>query len=223
VICVFCFFSMMVPILLGHVGRVPFFLSLFLTGLSLWGFYRALRGRVGTVILRRRLLAPGAIVAVAFTVFYLVGWIPPVPLSALKMGIYHRAEKVGDTYKLYHERPWWKVWRTGDQDFRAEPGDKIVFFVSVFSPARFEDSVYLRWAEYNPRRGWMGTDRIPMAVRGGRRGGYRGTATKANFTPGEWRVSVETSDEREIGRMYFRVEAASPEPGVERVFQVDEY
>lgn len=223
VICVFCFFSMIIPILLGFVGMLPFLLSLIATAGFVWAMYKLLEGRVGTILLKRRLLAPGAIVALAFTVFYLVGWIPPVPLSATKMGVYHNIEKpAGDVYHLSHEKPWWKFWRSGDQDFYAQPGDKIFFFVSVFSPARFDDSVYLRWSQYHPKLGWQGTDRIPMRIVGGRKGGYRGFTTKQNFTPGEWRVSVETSDAREIGRMYFDVEAveASAAP---RVFTVEEY
>jgi hypothetical protein len=223
VICVFCFFSMVIPILLGFVGMLPFLLSLVATAAFVWAMYKTLEGRVGSIILRRRLLAPGAIVALAFSAFYLIGWIPPVPLSATKMGVYHRVEKPpGDTYHLYHERPWWKFWRSGDQDFRAEPGDKIFFFVSVFSPARFDDSVYLRWSQHHPKLGWQGTDRIPMRIVGGRKGGYRGFTTKSNFSPGDWRVSVETSDSREIGRMYFTVEAAEP-GSVPREFKIEEY
>lgn len=233
VISVFCFFSLLFPILLGFVGRIPFLLSLLATGGFVWGMYRYLRGRVGLVVLKRRLLAPGASVAAVFTLFYFLGWIPPVPLSALKMGVYHKVERSADAYLLFHERPWWKFWRTGDQDFVARPGDKIFFFVSVFSPARFDDSVFLRWSQYNERQGWMGTDRIPMRVTGGRRGGYRGTTTKANYTPGEWRVQVETSDGREIGRMYFTVEnaegasldegVAEPAAAAERVWSVESY
>jgi len=223
VICVFCFFSMVIPILLGFVGMFPFLLSLIATAAFVWGMYKLLEGRVGTILLKRRLLAPGAIVAVAFSAFYLIGWIPPVPLSATKMGVSHLVEKpAGDTYHLHHERPWWKFWRSGDQDFRAEPGDKIFFFVSVFSPARFDDSVYLRWSQYHPKLGWQGTDRIPMRIVGGRKGGYRGFTNKSNFTPGDWRVSVETSDSREIGRMYFTVEAAEASPSP-RVFTIEQY
>jgi hypothetical protein len=221
VICIFCFFSMIIPVILGFVGRIPFLLSLGATLLVLWQYYRLLRGRVGTIILKRRLLAPGGLVAGLFALFYLIGWIPPVPLSAQKMGIYHKVEKVGDVYQLHHERPWWKFWRNGDQDFRAEPGDKINFFVGIFSPARFDDSVILHWSLYDARRGWQTTDKIPMRVSGGRKGGYRGTTTKANFQPGEWRVGVETTDGREIGRMYFNVESAEVNP--ERVFAMEEY
>ncbi len=220
VITIFCFFSMLFPILLGFVGRIPFLLSLLATMGTVYGIYRYLEGKVGSILLRRRLMLPGALVALGFTVFYFVGWIPPVPLSATKMGIYHKVERQGDVYQLYTEKPWWKFWRAGDQDFRAEPGDKIYFFVSVFSPARFEDSVYLRWSQWHEKLGWQNTDRIPMRVTGGRRGGYRGNAIKQNYTAGEWRVSVETSDGREIGRMYFTVETV-PEVTPNREFRVD--
>jgi hypothetical protein len=221
VITVFCFFSMMVPIVLGFVGRVPFLLALLLTLGCLWAFYRFLKGRVGTILLRRRLLAPGAIVAVAFTVFYLVGWIPPVPLSIQKMGIYHGVAKAGDAYQLQHQNPWWKFWRYGDQDFRARPGDKVYFFAGIFSPARFDDSIFIRWSQKNPRLGWQSSDRIPLHVTGGRRGGYRGFTMKQNYGEGDWRVSVETSDGREIGRMYFTI--TREEAGEPREFFVEKY
>jgi len=59
-------------------------------------------------------------------------------------------------------------------------------------------------------------------VRGGRKGGYRGFTAKQNFSEGEWRVGVETSDAREIGRMYFTVEKAEPSSSP-RVFTVESY
>lgn len=220
VITIFCFFSMLFPVLLGFVGRIPFLLSLLATVGTVYGIYKYLEGKVGSILLRRRLMVPGALVALGFTAFYFIGWIPPVPLSATKMGIYHKVERVGDSYHLHHEKPWWKFWKAGDQDFRAEPGDKIYFFVSVFSPARFEDSVYLRWSQWSEKLGWQNTDRIPMRVTGGRKSGYRGNAVKQNYGPGDWRVSVETSDGREIGRLYFSVEAV-PEISPNREFQIE--
>lgn len=222
VICAFCFFSMLVPIVLGHVGWLPFLLALIATVGTVLGMYYGLKGRVGTILLNRRLLRPGLGMAGLFLVLYLFGFIPPVPLVAMKMGIYHRVEKNNGAYQLFHERPWWKFWRTGDQDFVAEPGDKVNFFVSVFSPARFDDQVFLVWSWKDPRVGWSGTDRIPMRVTGGRVGGYRGSAVKANFTEGDWRVSVETTDRREIGRIYFTVEkAAAVNPT--REFKLESY
>ncbi|RYZ94625.1 MAG: DUF2914 domain-containing protein, partial [Proteobacteria bacterium] len=160
VICLFCFFSMVFPVLLGHVGWVPFLLSMGATVGFVLAMYYGLKGRVGTILLNRRLLRPGLGMAGLFFVLYLFGFIPPVPLVAMKMGIYHQVEKKEGAYLLSHERPWWKFWQSGDQDFLAAPGDRVNFFVSVFSPARFDDQVYLVWSWKDPRVGWSGTDRI---------------------------------------------------------------
>jgi hypothetical protein len=214
VICVFAFFSMMVPVLLGFVGIVPFILSVLLTALVLYGVVRLLHKRVPNKrVLFRAMIAPGGAVLSLFVVFYLMGWIPPVPLSVQNMGVYHNIEKVEGQYILFHENPWWRFWQTGDQEFKAEPSDKIYFFAQIFSPARFSDSVVLHWYYKEPRTGWKSTDRIPMKITGGRKNGYRGFSVKQNYTAGEWRISVETTDGREIGRIYFDVvKVAEPNP-----------
>jgi hypothetical protein len=223
IVCVFCFFSLMVPVALGFVGRIPFLLSLLLTLSAIFAGYKLLFQRTGDrhLVLHRFVLPSGLAVA-GFVLFYLMGWIPPVPLSAAKLGIYHKAERVGDQYQLYHENPWWKFWLSGDQHFRAAPGDKLYVFVSVFSPARFEDSVLLEWSYKDPRQGWIVSDKISMRVTGGRKGGYRGVTTKQNFTEGDWRVSVQTTDGAELSRLHFTVESLSEAP-TERVWFVDSY
>ncbi len=206
VICVFSFFSMMIPTLLGFVGLVPFLLAFILTGLLIYGSYLyLLKQSPQQKLILRGLVAPGASVAVLFLLFYLLGWIPPVPLSVQNMGVYHSIEKSEGQYLLSHENPWWKIWNNGDQDFKAEPGDMIYFFAEVFSPARFDDSVVLHWFYKDPNAGWQSTDSVKMRVAGGREKGYRGFAVKKNYTAGDWRVSVETTDGREIGRLYFEV------------------
>jgi len=221
VICVFSFFSMLIPVLLGFVGLVPFVLAFLLTGLCIAAVLHQLRKRVrDSQALLRGLGAPGAGVLALFLVFYLLGWIPPVPLSVQNMGFYHSIEKTQGHYLLSHERPWWKFWRTGDQEFRAEPGDKIHFFAQIYSPSRFSDSVILHWFFKDPKQGWLSTDRIPMKISGGRELGYRGYSVKQNYSDGEYRVSVETTDGREIGRIYLAV-TKSEEITPNRAFQKD--
>lgn len=223
VICVFSFFSMTVPVILGFVGILPFMISVAFTAGILYGVFRLLLRRVQdrkTVF--RRILAPGAGVLILFVLFYFVGWIPPVPLSIQNMGIYHNIEKSEGHYILSHENPSWIFWRNGDQNFIAEPGDKIHFFAQIYSPARFSDSVILHWYYKDPRQGWMTTDRIPMGISGGRKKGYRGYSTKANYTAGEWRISVETTDGREIGRIYFDVTKV-PTNNPERTFNKETF
>lgn len=210
VICLFCFFSMMIPTALGFVGLVPFTLSLLLTAGALFGIYSLLKKNIQDItVLRKSLIIPSGTVLILFTVFYLLGWIPPVPLSVQNMGIYHSVEKVNGTYVLSYETPSWQFWQRGDQNFKAEPNDRIYFFAQIFSPARFSDSVILHWYYKDPVQGWQTTDKIPMTIAGGREGGYRGFASKQNYSEGRWRISVETTDGREIGRIYFNVTKVS--------------
>ncbi len=250
VICMFCFFSLMFPLVLANlgqlilgdlalrnkdgsgfspVGMIPFFCS-FLATLGVIGiFYRQLhkqlggRGSTGAAALKRKILIPGLSVSGLFLLLYLAGLIPPVPLAAKKLGVYHGIEKSGDDYLLHHERPWWRFWQSGDQDFVARPGDSIYFFVAISSPARFADTVFVRWMFHDPRSGWKGSDRIPLHISGGRKGGFRGFTTKQNFDYGDggWRVSVETVDGREIGRMYFSVAKGEADPS--RAFSTEIY
>lgn len=215
-LCLFSFFSMLWPTFLGFVGRVPFALSLASTGIVVAYIARWVHRRIpNRRLASRRILLPGAALGALTVAFYFLGWIPPVPLAVVDMGIYHRVEKRGDRYWLYHERPAWALWRKGDQDFEARSGEAVYFFSRIYSPARFSDELTLHWFWRDPRGGWVSSDRIPMKILGGRREGFRGFSYKQNYVPGDWRVKVETTDGREIGRIRFRLRAstAPPDPG----------
>jgi hypothetical protein len=217
IICIFSFFSLMVPTLLGYVGLLPFLLSMLFTLLALGLIYRGLSRKVGErEVLLKQLVFPGAAMMALLLIFYTIGWIPPVPLAAQNLGVYHLIEKKGDEYILSHQNPWWRFWSTGDQQFQAAPGDKIYFFAKIFSPSRFNDTVVLHWSNYNTKQGWMSTDRVPLKIAGGRHAGYRGFSVKQNYTEGDWRVQVETSDGREIGRLYFSVAKVAAREGSEK-------
>ncbi|MDH4468140.1 MAG: DUF2914 domain-containing protein [Bacteriovoracaceae bacterium] len=219
-LCLFCFFSMMIPTLLGFVGWIPFFISLALTVFFQVIYFSYLKKKnVEVSFLKRRVLAPGVSVISLFTLFYILGWIPPVPLAASNLGIYHLVERKGNDYQLSHERPEWRIWHSGDQEFLARPGDKIYFFAKLFSPGRFNDVVILHWYFHDPKWGWQSTDHIPMKISGGRQDGYRGFSVKQNYSEGEWRISVETTDKREIGRIYLTVKKSLDT--TERIFNID--
>ncbi len=219
--CLGLFFGIMYPLLLGFVGWTPFLLALATTGLVVWMGYRGIVKLTGdTQLARRRWALPGGVVVASAFVCYLMGWIPPVPLSLSDVGIYHRITKDGDQFLLHHEKPRWRFWESGDQQFRAAPGDAIHVYAQVSSPARFDDTVILHWQFKDPQAGWSTTDRIPMRVSGGRTEGYRGHAFKQNFTPGDWRVKVETTDGREIGRIHTTVSLIE-DPGPDRTFQIE--
>lgn len=217
VLCVFCFFALATPMLFGHVGRVPFWSAVMATLVALGLFYGLLRIRLGRHDLNRRLLLPGLVVSACFLVSYVAGIIPPVPVAVKTMGVYHRVEREGGVFALYRDPGSRRIWLFGDPQFIARPGDRIFAFVAVYSPARFEDSVFVRWSYLDPAQGWTTSDRLPLEIAGGREGGFRAYTVKRNYTPGRWRVSVETTDERVIGRLAFTVARGPDSPRRELV------
>lgn len=213
-LCLISYFTYLVPTLLGRIGALPFLGTLAASAacvaiLSSWLRLRLRDPRV----LVPHLLAPFACVALVFASLYFMKVIPPVPLSLSDIGVYHDVSREGDHFVLSETRPRWRFWERGDQTFLARPGDKIYCFFSVFSPARFKEKLQLRWLRRDEKTGWEEEDAIPLATAGGRAGGWRGFVVKSRWKPGLWRVRVETSDERELGRLDLRVipdETAGP-------------
>jgi hypothetical protein len=206
-ICVMSYFSFFYPILMGHVGVIPFWLGFITSGVTLalvWklNFY----GQSNQVILRRHVLMPAVGVHLFFLLGYYTSLIPPVPVAVKKIGVYYSVEKVDGNYIGTHLKPFWKIWGKGSQDFNARPGDQLTVLLSIFSPANFKDKVFLKWYFDDQKTGWTLQDNIPMTILGGRDQGFRGFGTKSHYQHGDWRVVVETSDGREVGRINLTIE-----------------
>jgi hypothetical protein len=213
-LCLLSYFAYLLPVLAGSIGLLMFLLSMLAGSLPLlgagWWIRRSAPERFA--LARRQILLPLGCVLIGFLGFYFFRLIPPVPLSIPFIGVYHAVERTEEGYRLSHERPQWRFWHHGDQQFRAQPGDKVFVFFRVFSPARFSDQVQMRWFWKPEGRGWALQDSIPINIVGGREQGFRGYGVKANYQPGPWKVQVETTDGREIGRVYFDLETAPEEP-----------
>jgi len=206
-LCQLSFAAVVVPIFAGSIGLGVFLLSMLAGAAPLAALGWRLRSRGA----RRAILVPAGLVLVGFLAAYLFRVIPPVPLSIPYVGIYHGVERTAEGFRLSHERPWWRFWHNGDQRFAAQPGDRAYVFFRVFSPANFSDQVLLRWHRRLPG-GWALQDTIPIRIVGGREEGFRGFGFKGNYEPGSWKIQVESTDGREIGRIYFELEAVPAAP-----------
>jgi hypothetical protein len=213
-LCGLSFTAALVPIAVGSIGLLVFLLSMLVGCIPMALLYRRIlihaTGRVAQA--RRQVMIPFGIVLCAFLALYVVRVIPPVPLSIPFIGVYHGVERQGDRFVLSHERPFWRFWDNGDQQFAAQPGDRVYVFFRIFSPTRFADQVLMRWYWKDAAGRWQLHDSIPINIVGGRAQGFRGYGMKSNYQPGRWKLQVETTDEREIGRVYFEVEAAPQAP-----------
>lgn len=219
-LCLLSFAAIVVPTLAGQIGPWVFVGAMLAgtlpTAAVLWWIRRRRPALLEAA--RRQILLPALVMLVLFLAAYLLRVVPPVPLSVPFIGVYHSVERTAEGYRLAHERPWWRFWEHGDQQFRAQPGDRVYVFFRIFSPARFADRVQVRWFWEPGGRGWLLQDSIPIDIVGGREQGFRGYGFKSNYQPGRWKVQVETTDGREIGRVYFTLESVASAP---RVFFTD--
>lgn len=213
-LCGLSFTAAVVPIAVGSIGIFVFLLSMLVGCLPMALLYRRLliHAPDRAQQARRQMMIPFGIVLFVFLALYVVRIIPPVPLSIPFIGVYHGVERQGDQFVLSHERPFWRFWDNGDQQFEAQPGDRVFVFFRIFSPTRFSDQVLMRWYWKDARGKWLLHDSIPINIVGGRAQGFRGYGMKSNYQPGQWKLQVETTDEREIGRVYFEVETAPQAP-----------
>ena len=213
-LCFLSFAAVLVPVLAGRVGPGVFLASMLAGCLPLAAVAAGIGWRVPAAFprVRREVLTPLGSVLLVFLLFYLFRLIPPVPLSIPFIGVYHGVERTDEGFVLTHERPAWRFWHHGDQWFRAQGGDRIHVYFRVFSPARFSDEVLMRWFLKDEARGWTLQDTIPIRIVGGREQGFRGFGVKSNYPFGKWKVQVETTDGREIGRIYFDVDIAPEAP-----------
>jgi hypothetical protein len=209
-LCMTSYIAMLLPILLGFISKWLFVSAVILSCAALGLLVKKLCLRTeDPPAMLRQLAGPAFGVQVLLVGAYFAGTIPPVPLSLQFIGIYHEVATDEDgahrSYVLKHERPWWKPWQHGDQDFAARPGDVVYCFARVFAPRGFHDAVFAHWWWRGTRGGWLDQGRAQLNISGGREDGFRAFATKKNYQPGKWRVEIETADGHDIGAIGFRL------------------
>lgn len=216
-LCVTTYGALLLPIALGFISRWMFVAAVVMACAAIGWCVRTLSRWTGEArAVLRRAAGPAFGMQAILVVAYFMGAIPPVPLSVQFMGIYHEVvppgaqtaaeggdSPAGRTYELRHERPWWKLWQHGDQDFAARPGDVVYCFARIFAPGGFQDAVYVHWSWHGGTGDWLDEGRTRLGIVGGRGDGFRAFATKRNYQPGRWRVAIETEDGRDIGVIRF--------------------
>lgn len=206
-LCLFAYFGYLIPLLLRFVGIVPFFLALAATGAVMAMLVRWLRKKIPahTQLVDRQIAAPISAMLLAIGLLDFFGMIPPVPVSVQYLGIFHEVRKEQGRYYLGFDRNGESLFQNGAKVFYAKPGDRPHCFARIYAPGRFSDEVQLRWLKKDDKRGWQTADVIRMPISGGREQGFRGYTYKSNYQPGDWQVRVETTNGRELGRVYFSI------------------
>lgn len=225
-IALFSYSAFVIPVLLGKMGVLIFLLSgvvaLVLVGLIVAALYRMAPQKVRES--RRSLLLSIGSIHVAFQLFYFTNIIPPIPLSLRESGIYHSIERMDMGKYMYavsfEQPPWYLFFEDVHDTFHLTPGGTVYSYSAVFAPTKLDTTILHRWSYFDEGKGkWIETDRLPLAIVGGRDGGYRGYTFKRSMKPGKWRLDVITKRGQILGRRTFTIVASAIPPKVKTDFR----
>ena len=198
-ICTLSYFSFLFPIFFKRIGPLPFWCGV-LSSLTLFILIWLFNLR-GIKDVKKQVVFPAIALHLLFVIGYYTSLIPPVPMAVKKIGVFHKVEKLNGKYVGFHNRTFWDNLLPGTKEYLAREGDKVTVLLSIFSPAKFQDQIFLHWYYDDEKNGWSREDTIPLSILGGRAGGFRGYGSKKFYKLGLYRVIVETSDGREVGRI----------------------
>jgi len=197
------------PIYTGSIGTLTFLGS----GVMAIAAFALFTGLLRLIAHDRFRLDVSRIRLGAFTVlalmnlFYFTNILPPLPLSAEAVGMYHTITRVPGAYKVQGEAQSFMVRTLGlAPTLHVVLGDSLSAYSSVFAPTALTTSIVHRWQWYDTTQGsWVTKSKIAYVINGGRDGGYRGYSSLPITNTGKWRVIVETQDGRRIAQLPFTV------------------
>lgn len=204
------YLAYLLPVLVGELRAWQYVVAVLMGALATFALWRlSARLTHDPQWTFRRAVAPGLLVQVALLGLYLMGVIPPVPLSLRHIGIYsnvtpHKVDGLQHYTLEFQPAPRWQFWRLEADTLVAPAGARAWAFVRIFAPARFRDEVAFAWELDDAERGWTPRG-SPFTTRlaGGDEEGYRTFGFSTLGSPGRYRVRVLTTDGREIGRKAF--------------------
>jgi hypothetical protein len=213
---VYSYFIMLVPMVLGRIGALPFLLS---GGIALVLFFVYMRAlaRLGHDRYRgaRLHVAIGvALITLVINLFYFLKVFPPLPLVLTDAGIYHAAKRVGVDYHVQAEEApaSWRVLFGTNPVLHPKQGARLYAYSAVFAPSGLRTRIVHEWQWLDSKGAWATQQRVPVAIAGGREDGFRFYTFKTAPLPGEWRVNILSDDGRTIGRLRFSVEPQAVPP-----------
>ena len=207
---------LLVPIVIGRIGRIPFLISGAVAVMFFFFFMQAL-ARLGHERYRgaRMQVFIGMVLITLFlNLAYFLRLLPPLPLVLTDAGVYHEVKRVGADFQAQQEEEpaeWQALFGT-HAIMHVQKGAKLYLYNAVFAPRGLHTRLVHDWQWLNPGKGWQTQQRLPVDIAGGREDGYRFYTTKSAPRPGQWQVNIMTGDGRSVGRVRFAVEEQAVPP-----------
>lgn len=216
----FSYVVLVMPVILGAMGDMVFFLSgvaaLIILSLVTQILYRIIPNfmRQNT----KRIIVSIGFIYVGLNTLYVTNIIPPIPLSLTELEIVQSVERTADgSYRVVEEIPvWWQQLPFAKAEIHPTQGS-ISCFARVYAPTRLQTEIFHRWEFKNANGEWVERLHLGYQIAGTNRGGYRGYTTVTSSAGGEWRCTVETKRGQVLGRRSVMVERGAPEQLVTRI------
>lgn len=208
-----------VPVIFHRIGWDIFLISGFTSLTILFIFILGLKYIANEKFKQSKKILTYSIAGIylATNILYFANLIPPIPLSLKESGVYHAIYRNGaGKYTVEGEEKGIFNYFSFHEDFHAVKGGWAYAHSAIFSPAEFKNNIVHVWQKYDGASGqWTAVYRIDNIITtGGRDGGYRTYSYIKNIAHGEWRVNIETSDHKLIGRLRFNVIRVDAEPAL---------
>src|ERR1700733_8003824 len=215
---IYSYAILLVPLVIGRIGRIPFLISGAIAAVIFFFFMQAL-ARLGHERYRsaRMQVFAGMVLITAFlNITYFLRVLPPLPLVLTDAGVYHQIKRVGADFQAAQEDepPEWQALFGTHAIMHVQKGAKLYLYNAVFAPRGLHTRIVHDWQWLNPGRGWQTQQRVPVDIAGGREDGYRFYTTKSAPAAGQWQVNIMTGDGRSVGRVRFAVEEQAVPPAV---------
>ncbi len=212
---IFSFTIFLTPLLVKKIGPEVFLLSGFLGLFIIWVYLHILRALVREKFLENRTHIWVFVLAIfaGVNLLYFTNLIPPIPLSLKDSGVYHSVERNSDgNYAVLEEEKNWRRFLTFHPKIHWVNGETLYAYTAIFAPGSIASDVIHNWQYRNEDGKWVSVTRTPLHLAGGRSGGFRTYSEKVNFTPGLWRVDVETPSGQIVGRLSFEIVPVETSP-----------
>jgi hypothetical protein len=207
---------LLVPVVIGRIGRLPFLASGIIALVLFYVFMRAL-ARLGHERYRgarMQIYGGVALITAALNAAYFLRVLPPLPLVLTDAGVYHHVKRVGADFQVLQEQepPEWQALFGTRPILHIQKGAKLYTYNAVFAPRGLSTRLVHEWQWLQAGRGWQTQQRLPVVIAGGREDGFRFYTVKTAPRAGQWQVNILTADGRSVGRVRFAVEEQAVPP-----------
>jgi hypothetical protein len=209
---------LLVPVVIGRIGHIPFLISGAIAVVIFFFFMRALAqlGHERYRGARMQVFVGMALITVFLNAAYFLSLLPPLPLVLTDAGVYHEVKRVGTNFQASQEKepPEWQALFGTHAILHVQKDAKLYLYNAVFAPRGLHTRIVHDWQWLQPGKGWVSQQRITVPITGGREDGFRYYTTKTSPRPGQWQVNIQTFDGRAVGRVRFAVEEQAVPPAI---------